>query len=74
MTAETRALVNKLRAECDRAATQVLRAEFRIDGPVTTADLRERGRVTVAQLRRRRAAAYRLPPLPDGRHDPVDPR
>lgn len=25
------------------------------------------------QLRRRRAASYRLPPLADGRRDPLDP-
>jgi hypothetical protein len=26
-----------------------------------------------AQLQRRRAASYRLPPLADGRRDPLDP-
>jgi hypothetical protein len=28
---------------------------------------------TPAGLKRRRAASYRLPPLPDGRRDPLDP-
>jgi hypothetical protein len=32
------------------------------------------GEPVAAQLRRRRAAANRLPPLPDGRRDPLDPK
>jgi hypothetical protein len=30
--------------------------------------------VLATQLRRRRAASYRLRPLPDGRQDPLDPK
>jgi hypothetical protein len=41
----------------------------RDDGIITEADLRE----YLAGLRRRREASRRLPPLRDGRQDPLDP-
>lgn len=65
MSPQTRLLVNKLRVECDQATAQFLRAEYGND--------RHRRQIGT-QLRHRRAAAYRLPPMPDGRRDPLDPR
>lgn len=65
MTAETRAAIDQAVEASERSALTFLAAEF---GP----DRRPRDIAT--QLRRRRAASYRLPPLPGGRHDPMDPR
>jgi len=36
------------------------------------ADASASGEDVAMQLRRRRAASHRLPPLPDGRRDPLD--
>jgi hypothetical protein len=43
-------------------------------GALTLDDPPDRIAELAAQLRRRRAASYRLPPLADGRRDPLDPQ
>ncbi len=63
MTPATRALLGKLRDDCRAAAMRFLMRE--LGKP-------ERPDTIAADLRRRRQAALRLPPLPDGRHDPLD--
>jgi hypothetical protein len=63
MSPAARALVDAAKAASRRAAMRFLTRETgKTERPDTIA----------ADLRRRHQAALRLPPLPDGRHDPLD--
>jgi hypothetical protein len=63
VTADTRALIDAAKTASRRAAMRFLTRETGNPG---------RPDPVAADLRRRRQAALRLPPLNDGRHDPMD--
>jgi hypothetical protein len=65
LTAATRALISAAKIASRRAALRFVSRELGNPG---------RPDAVAADLRRRREAALRLPPLPNGRHDPMEPK
>lgn len=65
MSPETCALIAKARNDCARAS-YIRWWEDMLAEP-------EHVKILAAQIRRRRRAALRLPPLANGKRDPLDP-